>query len=317
LVAAERFVKAISDVDRRLRKAQATLPSREVKNEVCSAFWAFVGEMNACEAEGAVTAETPVACREIVGPWLFRSRHWSRAYHKPHGYPGDYRMVECMYDLETDPCADPGQPGIVNCLDHLLTTVHSVVSVWQRRAWFARLLEQEHARRGGTLRVLDIAAGGARYVRDFLARANTTSGVQVTLVDQDPAALAFLRGQSLAAWSGELRTLCAPIRQMAALVAGEEFDVIISAGLFDYLDDVTASALIADFTSLLAPGGVVAISNFHPDDPSHLVKAWLVDWPLIFRTESQCAALFPQRIEVHTDRSENRALSYARAQDLS
>jgi extracellular factor (EF) 3-hydroxypalmitic acid methyl ester biosynthesis protein len=310
---AREFVDALERLDRQLRKAQQTIPSRDAKAEVTSAFWSFVDVMNACEARGTASAETANACRQIIGPWLFRSRYWNRAFHKPHGYPGDYRMVEWMYDLETDPCADPGQPGIVNCLDHLFATVHSVVSVWQRRAWFARLLQLEQERRPAPLRILDVAAGGARYMQDFLQRNAGASGVEVTLVDQDASALAFCRMQSLAPWVDQLRTVCGPIKQLRSFIPSGEYDLVMCAGLFDYLDNSAAAMLLDHVAAILAPNGTIAFSNFHPSDPSRLVKAWLVDWPLNFRVEDQCARLFPQHLTVTTSRPGNQALCYAQA----
>jgi hypothetical protein len=64
-------------------------------------------------------------------------------------------------------------------------------------------------------------------------------------------------------------------------------------------------------TSLLAPGGIVAFSNFHPSNPSRVVTDCLVDWPLIHRDERECAALLPSTLAVATELSENGALSYA------
>ena len=289
-----------------------TIPSLVEKEQITVAFWDFVAVVEAAAAEGHVPETAVSQCREIAGAWLFRSRLWSRAYLKPHGYAGDFRMVEWMYDLETDACADPSQPAIVNCLDHLMRGVHSVVSVWQRRHWFSGLLRQEYERRGGALRVLDIAAGGARYVRDFLQSVTPGPGLEVTLLDQDAAAIAFCR-QELVPWSDRVRFLCTPIRDVAASLKDDDFDVIISAGLFDYLDDGAARHLLAHLATLLSPGGTVAFSNFHPGDPSRKVKEWLVDWPLVFRNESQCAALFPQDHDVEITLSGNEALVLASA----
>jgi len=226
---------------------------------------------------------------------------------------GDFMMVEWMYELENDSCADPYQPGIVNCLDGLMKTVHSVVSVWERRAWFARLLRDEHERRGGQLSVLDLAAGGARYLRDFLGSMSFPNQVRVTVVDQDAAAVEFCRRRSLAPWSSQIRFECAPIRDFTSYVPTAPFDVILSAGLFDYLDGTTATALLRQMTGWLSPSGTLAISNFHPDDPSALVKSWLVNWPVVFREEHECAELFPRDVSVRVTRSANRALCFATA----
>jgi len=118
----------------------------------------------------------------------------------------------------------------------------------------------------------------------------------------------------LAPWSSANSPFeCAPIRDFTNYVPTAPFDVILSAGLFDYLDGTTATALLRQMTGWLSPSGTLAISNFHPDDPSALVKSWLVNWPLVFREEHECAELFPRDVSVRVTRSANRALCFATA----
>lgn len=311
IAAATELDHRLTSVDRRLRRDRVTVPPAVAHREVTTAFWALVEVLRQAEAAG-VSDEEIERCRQIVGRWLFRARVFNRAYHKPHGYAGDFMMVEWMYDLETDACALPHQPALVNCLDHLGKTVNSIIAVWERRHHYAALLRQEHERRGGVLRVLDVAGGGARYIRDFLEQVIPGPGLSITVLDQDSAAIAYCRTQSLAAWPERVRLVDAPIRDLPRALGHAEFDVIISAGLFDYLDDASARGLLADLTGRLAPDGTLAISNFHPDDPSRLVKSWLVDWALVYRDEVACAGLFPDGLDPTTKRSADGSLVYAR-----
>lgn len=303
----------IGNIDRQLRREGQTVPSAEIKQHLASRFWAFVETAAQVEALAGVDVALRTQCRNILAPWLWRSRFFNRSYHKPHGYAGDFRMIEWIYDLESDRCDDPAQPGIVNCLDHVYSTIHAVVSVQQRRRWFTRLLHAERERLGGKLRVLDVACGGARYIRDFLESGRDVSGVHVTLVDQDAAALAFCRTRSLVPWlaSARIETRSDSIVKLANHLRDRQFDVIISAGLFDYLSDTVARHVLSHMAALLAPGGVVAFSNFHTSDPSRVVKDWLVDWPLIYRDDNECAALLPPTLAIATERPDNRALCYA------
>ena len=169
--------------------------------------------------------------REQLNPWFLRSRYWNRAYVKPHGYAGDFRMLESLYDLEQSACADPTQPAVVNVLDRLFAGLHSARSVWRRRAWFARLVSERVERASRPVRVLDIACGGSRYLRDVI-----DGRLDVTFVDQDPGALAFV--EQWLPTGATARLLCAPVRTLPdVLVPGEQFDLVISTGLFDYLPD--------------------------------------------------------------------------------
>ena len=316
LEAARDFVKQLQQTDRDLRRVGLTVPPAEVKDRVADRFWSLVGAIDrytAARRGSPEEATVRAGCREIVGGWLARSRYFNRSLHKPHGYAGDFRMVEWMYDLEGDPCADPTQPGIVNCMDHVFATVHSVRGVWERRRRFAGLLRQEYERNGGQLRVLDVACGGSRYLADFLGGAGDLGRVELTLIDQDAAALAYCRESSLRRWAHRLRTLCLPIRRLGEALPSGEFDLVLSAGLFDYLDDASGRALLAHLVRLTAPGGLTAVANFHPEDLSRNVKDWLVDWVLVFRREQELAALFPDPSAVRTALSEDGSLAYATA----
>jgi len=309
----------IANVDRQLRREGQTVPSADIKQHVAGRFWAFVDQAAQVEAQAGVDLALRTQCRNILAPWLWRSRFFNRSYHKPHGFAGDFRIIEWIYDLESDRCDDPAQPGIVNCLDYVYSTIHAVVSVQQRRRWFTRLLHAERERLDGKLRVLDVACGGARYIRDFLASGRDVSAVEITLVDQDAAALAFCRTRSLVPWLASARIETRPdsMVKLANHLGGRQFDVIISAGLFDYLSDAIARHVLGHMASLLAPGGIVAFSNFHVSDPSRVVKNWFVDWPLIYRDDDACAALLPAALAVASERPDNRALCYATGRALA
>jgi hypothetical protein len=66
-------------------------------------------------------------------------------------------------------------------------------------------------------------------------------------------------------------------------------------------------------TSVVAPGGVVAICNFAPTDRSRSVKDWIVDWQLIYRDADEVVALFPEHVRdlVTTGVSPDGGLVYA------
>ena len=260
--------------------------------------------------EGGWPGDTGAALRAALGPWLWRSRLWQRAAWKPHGYAGDYQMLELMYDLEGSRFDDPTQPGLLNALDSLLTTLHCIRDLWHRRRFYRALLQTEYQRRGGALRVLDIACGGARYTADFLAGLEDVDGVTITLVDQDTSALAFCQRSALAPWLDRVRFVSLPIHELPQRLTDGGYDVVLSTGLYDYLDAPTARALSAHLAGLLAPGGVLAVSNYTPLDPSRHIRAWVTDWHVIERDAPTLAGLLPASLRVSVDASPERTLTY-------
>jgi SAM-dependent methyltransferase len=79
------------------------------------------------------------------------------------------------------------------------------------------------------------------------------------------------------------------------LLAGKlelsNFDLIYAAGLYDYLPDEPARALTTNLACRLAPGGRLLVGNLSP--APHVVGFMeaLMDWPLVWRTQAQVAAL--------------------------
>ena len=319
LDAAEKVCELLARCDKAARREHRTLPTAAERNSLHVEFWGSLVPALAT-AERALDhrelLDTKAEVRTALNGWLLRSRFWARSYLKPHGYAGDFRMVEWMYDLESDNCADPTQPAVLNLIDGLGRSVHSVQAVWHRRRWFASVILGAVASGVGQVRVLDIACGGSRYVRDVLESYGLET-LKTTFVDQDAGALCYVRSWLAPISAAQSRLICAPIQRLAESLldqaAGtDQFDVTISTGLFDYLDEDSARRLLSLMCLVTRPGGIVAICNFAPDDASRLVKDWVSDWQLIYRTRLELAELFSPLYPV-IEQSPDGGLLYARA----
>jgi SAM-dependent methyltransferase len=319
--AAQRVVDALRAIDREATRVERTVPTLEEREIIASTFWRTMREFNTidrrvCDSERARCA---AAARELLHPWLLCSDYWSRSYLKPHGYAGDFRTLEWIYDLERDACADPTKPAVVNLLDYLYRTVHSVRAVWHRRRWYAQLVAEllDAIPPRQPARILDLAPGGSRYLRDVISTRADVTPVELTFLDQDPAALSFIRSWLPIDLRARTRLICGPVRHARELVFDGPrepftgFDLVISTGLFDYLDPVAARQLLSDMTRLARPGGLVAISNFAPEDDSRIVKDWIVDWGLEYRDVSKLRDLVPAGQSVGFDRSPDGGLIHA------
>lgn len=310
--AAFEFNAKLEESEKFLRKNAITIPSDDIKHSLANAYWHMFDVIETLEKEhpNDDLSEYKATFRAIVSPWLCRSKFFWRSLAKPHGYAGDFKIIDWMYDLEDAPGEDPTEPGIVNCLDYIFSTNDSVVSLWDRRHWLSNLLSSEFNTKK-SLKVLDIACGGARYLRDFLEGIEHTEDVEITLLDQDPAALAFAKSINLHAWPDQVTSICEPIKHLSSVVPDTQYDVIISSGLFDYLDHEAGSSILSFLSHKLSDKGVLAITNYHTEDGSILSKDWSADWPLIFRTEQQVKDLYPGSLSLTTLRSKNGSLVMA------
>ena len=320
-LAAGRLAGALRMIDLRARPAERTIPTAEECATVSRAFWHAVREFEAIDrrVDRPEQARCAAAAREVLHPWLLRSDHWSRSYLKPHGYAGDFRTLERIYGLERDPCCDPTKPVVVNLADHLYRSVHSVRAMWHRRRWYAQLvgelLATSNARR--PVRILDLASGGSRHTRDVLNDETADGRVELTFLDPDPAALAFIRSWLPSNVRAGTRFLCGSARDVRKLVLDHAggplpgFDLVISTDLCDYLGPLAARKLLFEMTRLARPGGLVAVSNFAPEDESRIVKDWLLQWPMVYRQTSAVRDLIPHGHSVGFDRSPDGGLLHA------
>ncbi len=312
-------VDLLCAIDRTARRAGRSLPTAAERAEAADCFWRAVRVF--ATVEQRIGAEERATCaaavHELLCPWLQRSSYWNRSITKPHGYAGDFRMLEWMYDLERDACADPTKPAVVHILDYLYGTVDSVRAVWHRRRWYARLIDSLRANRDGRtpVRILDLACGGSRYLRDVILRDNAPGSVQPVFVDQDPTALAFVTTWLPDNLRASSQRICGPVQHCRQLLAergvDDGFDLVISTGLFDYLDDNAGRRLLADMCRHARPGGLVAVCNFAPEDASRIVKEWVVNWPLVYRDADAIRELVPGGHEVSFERSPDGGLVYA------
>ena len=304
----------IGNIDRQLRREGQTVPSAEIKQHLASRFWAFVETAAQVEALAGVDVALRTQCRNILAPWLWRSRFFNRSYHKPHGYAGDFRMIEWIYDLEPIAATIPHSPA---------SSTAWTTCIRPSTPWSACSSGGAGSRACCTPSANAWAASCACSTSPAAARATSATSSSRAATSRastsrwsirDAAALAFCRTRSLVPWlaSARIETRCrCSIVKLANHLRDRQFDVIISAGLFDYLSDTVARHVLSHMAALLAPGGIVAFSNFHTSDPSRVVKDWLVDWPLIYRDDNECAALLPPTLAIATERPDNRALCYA------
>jgi hypothetical protein len=69
------------------------------------------------------------------------------------------------------------------------------------------------------------------------------------------------------------------------------FHGIYSVGLFDYLDDATAAKATAAMFRMVAPGGRLLIANLAPSLGDIAYMEAVMDWWMIYRSQSQLDAL--------------------------
>lgn len=209
-----------------------------------------------------------------------------RARFKPRGYAGDFEMLEDFWNRRENETL-PGK-----LFDRYFLKQAAVEAVRARMEQSAAaVMRMALEPRREELRVVSIGSGAATDLRQAakLLPEAAAAKLRYALVDIDEAALAFakskledsLRADQVATYRENLFRL-AKGKRGAALVA--EADVVLCTGLFDYLSDADAAAMLKLFWNGLRAGGELFVGNFAPHCPTRAYMEWLGNWYLIYRT---------------------------------
>jgi hypothetical protein len=245
------------------------------------------------------TREATKALTELVlTPELRLGAIWDRSYAKPLGYPGDFQIMNQVYDWER--CGT----GVYEMLMHRLglevaECIKTRMEVVQER--IAGIVFAPPAARAGRTRparIMSLGCGPAREVELFLKGVCNSDGhADFILIDQEEDALRHASERiypQLIRLNGRYGLQCLNmsftdiLRGTSGLHTLPPQDLIYSVGLLDYLSDRRAAALTRRLYEQLAPGGLLIIGNMNETALSNLwPMEFIADWSLEYRDEKQ------------------------------
>lgn len=137
-------------------------------------------------------------------------------------------------------------------------------------------------------RVLSIACGHLREANHSTAVVNNAVA-ELVAFDQDKDSLSIVtRDNSTTSVRAVHGSAMDIVRKRVAFT---EFDLVYSAGLFDYLSDGFGRRLLGLMVNMLRPGGRLLVANFTPDNHGREYMECFMDWSLICRNEAQMGEL--------------------------
>lgn len=217
-----------------------------------------------------------------------------RAASKPRGYAGDAVMMDYIYTGK--PPAGTTAPGAE--VFNATTCAGMGLSVRYRRQLLKSLIDDTVVSHAAP-RLLSVASGHCRELEGSLAETPHFAGEFVAL-DQDPLSCAEVASVHA---SHRVRVVNHGVRDLVsgplAATLGH-FDLIYSAGLYDYLPDVLARRLTQRLLSLLRPGGRLLLANFVPGGTGRGYMELFMDWTLVLRNEAAMRALAEAAGAAHT-----------------
>jgi extracellular factor (EF) 3-hydroxypalmitic acid methyl ester biosynthesis protein len=293
--AAEQLAAALACSERSINEAR-----RSADAEYESIATAITSCLRRLSDTGLVGLANRLPSSELwncVGEILCRGWLQNRARTKPRGYAGDYEILAAIY--ENRRCDDPlgthfdryfqeeAAPQAVRNRMHLMRD--RIVAA--ARGWQAKVGGEE-------LRVAMVGSAFGLELRDALAILEPAERrkLKFVLLDLDPAALEFAR-QTLQPWLKPAQVDAIPTNifrlaarpSLATPLAGSH--LLFCPGLFDYLDDDQAVAMLSLFWNCLAPTGQLIVFQFAALNPSRAYMEWLGNWYLTYRDDDELRQL--------------------------
>jgi hypothetical protein len=229
----------------------------------------------------------------VLTPEIRQGAIFDRSYAKPLGYPGDFEVMNQIYDWERR------GNTVYEMLMHRLGLDCGEFVKTRMEAVRTRIV-QVVREKGDTrpARIMSLGSGPAREVETYLAGSSLKNRrVEFTLIDQEQQALSYAVEKSyphVLAAKGHARVQCLNVsftdilRGGGTLSALPPQDMIYCVGLIDYLADRRAGAIVRRLYEALASGGLLVIGNMNETPVSGLWPLeFLLDWTLYYRNDAQ------------------------------
>ena len=226
------------------------------------------------------------ANHELMG-LVRQDPYTQRAAAKPRGYAGDAVMMDYVYAGQAPSGTTPIGAGVFAAT----TRAPMGLSVLLRRSLLLGYIDDTVAEKDGA-RILSVASGHCRELAGSLVEHTGFNGEFVAL-DQDPLSCDEVRRCHA---THRVTVLNQSVRDLLAR-SGEglgQFDLVYSAGLYDYLPEAMAGRLTSQLISLLKPGGRLLIANFVPGGSGRGYMELFMDWSLVVRDQATMMRLCEQ-----------------------
>lgn len=221
-----------------------------------------------------------------------------RCYEKPLGYPGDYQIMNYVYEWKR-----VGNTPYEKLLHRIGIETGACVGTRLRMTQdILRARIAEKPDETTPLNIANLGCGSAYEIYDYLKIKHLPRPINVTLIDQDQGALSHAYENAyreVVRHAGRAKLKCLQASFAQLLKAGALFktlppqDVIYSLGLFDYLSHRRAKALARDLYAQVAPGGKLIIANVKVGrETCQWPLDLITDWGLVYRTEQDMRNMY-------------------------
>ncbi len=199
------------------------------------------------------------------------------SFTKPFGYNGDFFIIEKIYQHYVSP--DPKYKK----WDEFFHTFPAAIAVVNRKKLAIEILKNLNNKISeNNSQVLILGSGPVSEVFEFSTK-YPDSQMFFDLIDLDKRAIAYAKAKN----KNFLARMSFHNVNVIRHNPGKTYDLIWSAGLFDYFKDKHFVYLLKKYYEFVKPGGEMIIGNFNVENPSRRIMEILGDWFLNHRSEEE------------------------------
>jgi len=221
------------------------------------------------------TPEQIEEIRELMEPVYKSDTIIGHCYNKPLGYSGDYQIIEKIYKYHRN-------SDFIKW-DEFFHFMPAAVAVINRKELAVHLLRNLNTKvKHSGAKVLILGSGPGSEVNEYF-QSVTQNNLVFDLVDFDQRAIEYAMAKN----QKYLEYLTFHNKNVLRYSPDSSYDLIWSAGLFDYFQDNLFVRLLRRFSFYLKDDGEMIIGNFNVNNPSKKIMEILGDWYLYHRSKQQ------------------------------
>lgn len=255
-------------------------------------------------------AIAPVIAGHPLSAHLLQDPFTSWSHRKPRGYSGDAGLLDFVYGHPSTFAEVAATTDAGRAIYETTRNAPSCAAVRERLQILARYVDAVADAVDGA-EVLAVAAG---HLRESSLSAAAAKGLlkRWVALDQDPESIAEIASSGIGCIEptpGSVRDVIARPQRYGS------FDLVYSAGLYDYLDHKVAVKMTRKCLQMLKPGGAYLFANFADDMPDDGYMETFMRWELILRSREDMQRVIDDSVgSEHRSEiffGENRTVIYA------
>ncbi|MBK7761868.1 MAG: class I SAM-dependent methyltransferase [Bacteroidetes bacterium] len=192
---------------------------------------------------------------------------------KPFGYAGDFMIIDKIYKEQIT------EDDRFVKWDIFWNKHAASKAVRNRKDYFIKTISDKLSHKT-SLQLLDVASGPARDLEEIY-KIIPSHQLHTVCIEADKNAIEYAKKLNECN-EHEIDFIHKNIFRFST---DQKFDIVWSAGLFDYFNDAIFVKLLRKFISWTASGGEVIIGNFSTQNPSRNYMELIGDWFLEHRSK--------------------------------